>query len=79
MHDLPASSVSTFSRTPKLYLFASRRRPHDFLDYGIEGHPLPTGSKAELHNVKIISFGRNSDRMDESLAMISSTTPKAAT
>src|SRR5579885_3375235 len=66
VHDLPAKLGADIQQNTQGFTYSQSAGGHTI--YSISASNAvryKQGGKAELHNVKIVSYGRNSDRLDE--------------
>lgn len=66
VHDLPAKLGANVQQNTQGFTYSQSAGGHTIFSISASNAVrYKQGSKAELHNVKIVSYGRNSDRLDE--------------
>ena len=66
VHDLPAKLGANIQQNTEGFTYSQSAGGHTLFSVSASNAVrYKQGGKAELHNVKIVSYGRNSDRLDE--------------
>lgn len=66
VHDLPAKLGANIQQNTEGFTYSQSAGGHTIFSISASNAVrYKQGGKAELHNVKIVSYGRNSDRLDE--------------
>src|SRR5689334_1695929 len=66
VHDLPAKLGANIQQNTQGFTYSQSAGGHTIFSISASNAVrYKQGGKAELHNVKIVSYGRNSDRLDE--------------